>query len=228
MNYIFNRTAQPQACDLSEAEAIRLAQQGDAAAFERLYELHRGRVYGLCLRMVSNPTDAEDLTQDAFMQSFRKIHTFRGEAGFSTWLHRLTVNVVLMRFRRKSLVDGSVEEMSERDEESERPRREFGERDLRLGGVIDRLVLERALDQLPRGYKLMFLLHDVEGYEHQEIARLTGCSVGNSKSQLHKARLRLRQLLCGEPRRAERKRKKAPRPALSSVRPRYALESVKA
>jgi RNA polymerase sigma-70 factor, ECF subfamily len=227
MSFGLTKTREPQAVDLSEAEAIRLAQQGDAAAFERLYELHRGRVYGLCLRMVNNATDAEDLTQDAFLQSFRKIHTFRGESGFSTWLHRLTVNVVLMRFRRKSLVDGSIEEMSERDEDSDRPHREFGERDLHLGGVIDRLVLQRALDQLPPGYKLTFLLHDVEGYEHQEIARITQCSVGNSKSQLHKARLRLRQLLQDQARNAERQKRKSRRSA--SVRARgYVLDPVKA
>jgi RNA polymerase sigma-70 factor, ECF subfamily len=228
MDYGFKRASQPQASDLSEVDAIRLAQEGDAAAFERLYELHRGRVYGLCLRMVNNPTDAEDLTQDAFLQSFRKIHTFRGEAGFSTWLHRLTVNVVLMRFRRKSLVDGSIEEMTERDDESERPRREFGERDLRLSGVVDRLILQRALAQLPPGYRLMFLLHDVEGYEHQEIARLIGCSIGNSKSQLHKARLRLRQLLRDTPRNGERQKRKAARRARSARVQGYALECVKA
>lgn len=228
MNYKFEKASQSQANDSSEANAIRLAQRGDASAFERLYELHRGRVYGLCLRMVNNPTDAQDLTQDSFLQAFRKIHTFRGESGFSTWLHRLTVNVVLMRFRRKSLVDGSVEEMSERDEEDGRPRREFGERDLRLGGVIDRLGLQRALEQLPPGYKLIFLLHDVEGYEHQEIATLIGCSVGNSKSQLHKARLRLRDLLRDAPRNAQREKRVAARKAPSARPRRYALEWVKA
>jgi RNA polymerase sigma-70 factor (ECF subfamily) len=219
---------QSQPNDSHEADAIRLAQQGDGAAFERLYELHRGRVYGLCLRMVNNPTDAQDLTQDAFLQAFRKIHTFRGESGFSTWLHRLTVNVVLMRFRRKSLIDGSVEEMSERDEQSDRPRREFGERDLRLGGVIDRLGLQRALKQMPHGYKAIFLLHDVEGYEHREIATLLGCSIGNSKSQLHKARLRLRELLQDVPRSSEREKRVAAR-KVSLARPRrFELELVKA
>ncbi|MFZ0785056.1 MAG: sigma-70 family RNA polymerase sigma factor [Candidatus Acidiferrales bacterium] len=218
---------QSQPNDSHEADAIRLAQQGDGAAFERLYELHRGRVYGLCLRMVNNPTDAQDLTQDAFLQAFRKIHTFRGESGFSTWLHRLTVNVVLMRFRRKSLIDGSVEEMSERDEQSDRPRREFGERDLGLGGVIDRLGLQRALKQMPHGYKVIFLLHDVEGYEHREIATILGCSIGNSKSQLHKARLRLRELLQDVPRSSEREKRVAAR-KVSLARPRrFELELVK-
>jgi RNA polymerase sigma-70 factor (ECF subfamily) len=172
---------------LSEAEAIQMAQDGDARAFERLYELHSRRVYGLCLRMVNNATDAEDLTQEAFLQLFRKIQTFRGESGFSTWLHRITVNVVLMRLRRKSLVDGSIEEMNERGEESDSPRREFGSRDLRLAGLVDRLSLQRAIEQLPAGYRAVFELHDVEGYEHHEIAGIFGCSIGNSKSQLPKA-----------------------------------------
>ncbi|MFY9690486.1 MAG: RNA polymerase sigma factor, partial [Candidatus Acidiferrales bacterium] len=143
------------------------------------------------------------------------------------WLHRLTVNVVLMRFRRKSLIDGSVEEMSERDEQSDRPRREFGERDLGLGGVIDRLGLQRALKQMPHGYKVIFLLHDVEGYEHREIATILGCSIGNSKSQLHKARLRLRELLQDVPRSSEREKRVAAR-KVSLARPRrFELELVK-
>jgi RNA polymerase sigma-70 factor, ECF subfamily len=228
MNQNFERTSQPQAHDTLEMDYIRRAQQGDGEAFEHLYDLHRGRVYGLCLRMVNNPTDAQDLTQDAFLQAFRKIHTFRGESGFSTWLHRLTVNVVLMRFRRKSLIDGSVEEMSEHDEQSDRPRREFGERDLALGGVIDRLGLERALKEMPDGYKLIFLLHDVEGYEHREIADILGCSVGNSKSQLHKARLRMRELLKDMPRSAERRKRVAERRESAAQRRHYSLEPAKA
>jgi len=201
---------------LSEVDAIQMVQQGDAGAFEHLYRLHNRRVYCLCLRMVSNPVEAEDLTQDAFLQVFRKIHTFRGEAGFSTWLHRLTVNVALMRLRKKSLIDASVEEMSQRGENSDQPRREFGTRDLRLSGLVDRLRLQRAVDQLPAGYKTMFILHDVEGYEHHEIAQLLGCSIGNSKSQLHKARQRLRGLLqdtlCeGEPQKRESHRSESTR-----------------
>jgi RNA polymerase sigma-70 factor, ECF subfamily len=210
--------------DLSESEAIRLAQSGDTAGFEFLYRLHRRRVYSLCLRMVNNQTEAEDLTQDAFLQSFRKIQTFRRESEFSTWLHRLTVNVVLMRFRKKSLAQQSIDEMTERDEQADRPRREFGRHDLRLAGMLDRLGLQRALDQLPQGYKAMFILHDVEGYEHTEIARIMGCSVGNSKSQLHKARLRMRKLLQDPPRGSERDGRGV-RPELSSiVRKRLRLE----
>ncbi|HXW55936.1 MAG TPA: sigma-70 family RNA polymerase sigma factor [Candidatus Cybelea sp.] len=189
------RTRHTEVGELPEGEAIRLAQQGDAAAFERLYQLHSRRVYSLCLRMVSNTAEAEDLTQEAFLQLFRKIATFRGESAFSTWLHRLAVNVVLMKLRRKSGTETSLEEFTEPDEESGGPRRDFGAPDLRLSGSIDRLNLQRAVDQLPPGYRAVFVLHDIQGYEHNEIAKIMGCSIGNSKSQLHKARMRLRELL---------------------------------
>ena len=195
--------------ELPEAEAIRLAQQGDAAAFERLYQLHNRRVYSLCLRMVSNTAEAEDLTQEAFLQLFRKIATFRGESAFSTWLHRLAVNVVLMKLRRKSGTETSLEQVTEPDEESGSPRRDFGGPDIRLSGSLDRVNLQRAVDQLPPGYKAVFVLHDVQGYEHNEIAEIMGCSIGNSKSQLHKARMRLRGLLHEVVREKAREERKA-------------------
>jgi RNA polymerase sigma-70 factor (ECF subfamily) len=181
--------------EIPESEAIRLAQQGDAGAFGRLYGLHSRRVYSLCLRMVGNTAEAEDLTQEAFLQLFRKIATFRGESAFSTWLHRLAVNVVLMKLRKKSGNELSLDQITEPDEEAGGPRRDFGTLDLRLSGSIDRVNLQRAVDQLPPGYKSVFVLHDVQGYEHNEIAEIMGCSIGNSKSQLHKARMRLRELL---------------------------------
>ena len=180
---------------MNEAEAIRLAQQGDAGAFERIYRLHSRRVYALCLRMVGNTAEAEDLAQDAFLQLFRKIGTFRGESAFSTWLHRLSVNVVLMKLRKKTLPETSLEETTDPDDESSGPRRELGAPDLLLSGSIDRVHLERAIEQLPPGYRQVFVLHDVQGFEHNEIAKLMECSIGNSKSQLHKARMRLRELL---------------------------------
>ncbi|HKW88348.1 MAG TPA: sigma-70 family RNA polymerase sigma factor [Candidatus Acidoferrales bacterium] len=189
------RARRIQDTELPEAEAIRRAQQGDAAAFERIYQLHNRRVYSLCLRMVGNTAEAEDLTQEAFLQLFRKISTFRGESAFSTWLHRLAVNVVLMRLRKKTGTESSLEEVTEPDEESGGPRKDFGAPDLKLSGSIDRVNLRRAVDQLPAGYKAIFVLHDVQGYEHNEIADILGCSIGNSKSQLHKARMRLRELL---------------------------------
>jgi RNA polymerase sigma-70 factor, ECF subfamily len=178
---------------LPEAEAIERAKQGDAEAFEALYHLHKRRVYSLCLRMTANTAAAEDLTQEAFLQLFRKIATFRGESAFSTWLHRMAVNVVLMQLRKKGLPLVPLEETIETDEES--PRKEPGGEDVRLAGSIDRLQLKLAIQDLPPGYRMVFLLHDVEGYEHNEIAAMVGCSIGNSKSQLHKARMKLRELL---------------------------------
>src|ERR1700676_5588960 len=201
------RPAQPVAW--TEAEAIRHAQSGDAAAFEFLYALHGRRVYALCLRMVGNPADAEDLMQEAFLQLFRKIGTFRGESAFSTWLHRMTVNVVLMRLRKKSLPTDSLEETLEPDAENSGPKRDVGAPDLRLSGAVDRVNLERSIEKLPPGYRTVFVLHDVQGYEHIEIADIMGCSVGNSKSQLHKARTRLRDLLQEEVREQARQERHA-------------------
>jgi RNA polymerase sigma-70 factor, ECF subfamily len=193
----------------TEAEAIRRAQAGDAAAFEHLFQLHSRRVYALCLRMVGNPADAEDLAQEAFLQLFRKIATFRGESAFSTWLHRMTVNVVLMRLRKKSLPTDSLEESLEPDSENSGPKRDVGAPDLRLSGAVDRVNLERSIEKLPPGYRTVFILHDVQGYEHNEIAEIMGCSVGNSKSQLHKARTRLRELLQEEIREQARQERHA-------------------
>jgi RNA polymerase sigma-70 factor, ECF subfamily len=180
---------------LTEAEVVKLAQQGDATAFERIYRLHGRRVYALCLRMAGNPTDAEDLTQDVFLQLFRKISTFRGESAFSTWLHRMSVNIVLMRFRKKPNAETSLDAITNPDEESSRPHQEFGAPDLRLNGVIDRVALQAAINELAPGYRAMFILHDIQGYKHDEIARMFGCTSGNSKSQTHKARIQLRERL---------------------------------
>jgi len=178
---------------LSEAEAIERAKQGDGKAFEALYNLHKRRVYSLCLRMTANTAAAEDLTQEAFLQLFRKIGTFRGESAFSTWLHRMAVNVVLMQLRKKGLPVVPLEETMETEEEG--PRKEPGAEDLSLAGSIDRMQLQQSIGALPPGYRMIFLLHDVEGYEHNEIAEMVGCSIGNSKSQLHKARMKLREFL---------------------------------
>ena len=178
----------------AEMEIIRLAQAGDAQAFEHLYAEHGRRVYAVCLRMTANPSLAEDLTQEAFLQVFRKIHTFRAESAFSTWLHRLAVNIVLMRRRVKRLNETPLDATYEMDGET-MPAREMGSVDSRVSGLVDRLNLQRALAQLPRGYRRAFVLHDVLGYEHHEIAQALGCSIGTSKSQLHKARMRLRQIL---------------------------------
>ena len=177
-----------------EADALARAQAGDHHAFAQLYSLHKRRIYSLCLRMVGNISEAEDLTQEAFLQLHRKIATFRGDSAFSTWLHRLAINVVLMQLRKKGLSLISLDEAMEPPVE-ERPGRSFGEQDLTLSGAIDRMALQKAIDELPSGYRLIFVLHDIEGYEHNEIASMLDCSIGNSKSQLHKARLKLRAAL---------------------------------
>jgi RNA polymerase sigma-70 factor, ECF subfamily len=201
----------------TEAEAIRRAQTGDSTAFEFLYQLHSRRVYALCLRMMGNPADAEDLMQEAFLQLFRKISTFRGESAFSTWLHRMTVNVVLMRLRKKSLPTDSLEETLEPDAENSGPKRDIGAPDLRLSGAVDRVNLERSIGKLPPGYRTVFVLHDVQGYEHNEIADIMGCSVGNSKSQLHKARTRLRELLQEEVREQAREERRSAKSSTASL-----------
>jgi RNA polymerase sigma-70 factor (ECF subfamily) len=174
----------------SDYDLAQAASRGDMAAFETLYERHHRRVYSLCLRMVANPTEAEDLAQEVFVQLFRKLGSFRGESAFTTWLHRLTVNHVLMHFRKKGVKlektteEGEIGEIQDLIQgAAERPR------------YVDRIALDKAISELPPGYRTVFVLHDVEGFEHEEIGRILGVSVGTSKSQLHKARMRLRELL---------------------------------
>ena len=179
---------------MTEAEVIAKAQAGNMECFEALYAMHKRRVFSLCLRMTDNYAQAEEFTQEAFLLLYRKIATFRGESAFSTWLHRLSVNIVLMHFRTKGLVEVSLEQTLNPHKE-DGPTKEFGTRDNVLHGAIDRITLERAMANLAPGYRMIFVLHDVEGYEHKEIANLLGCSAGNSKSQLHRARLKLRTLL---------------------------------
>jgi len=193
----------PGSANAVEADVLALAQAGDHQAFAQLYGLHKRRIYSLCLRMVGNVAEAEDLTQEAFLQLHRKIATFRGDSAFSTWLHRLAVNVVLMQLRKKGLSLISLDEGMEPTPE-EGPSRSFGAPDLTLSGTIDRLALEHAVAELPAGYRLIFILHDVEGFEHGEIASMLDCSIGNSKSQLHKARLKLRDALRAQERPEER------------------------
>ncbi len=174
----------------TDLDLARASAAGDASAFERLYQQHNRRVYSICLRMLGNPTEAEDLTQDVFVQLFRKIGSFRGDSAFTTWLHRMTVNQVLMHFRKRGVRMESTTDDGElpiliavgTDRPSHMP-------------IIDNIALERAISELPPGYRTVFVLHDVEGWEHEEIARRLGCTVGTSKSQLHKARMRIRALL---------------------------------
>ena len=188
---------QLQGDKLSEAQAIERAKLGDAEAFQFLYGLHRRRVYSLCLRMTGNIAEAEDLTQESFLQVFRKLPTFRGDSALSTWMYRVAVNTVLMYFRKRGRPQVSLDEPS--SDPVKTKKREYGSDDQRLVTSIDRLALARAIRELPDGYRTIFLLHEVDGYEHREIARLLKCSVGNSKSQLHKARVRMREILCYRP-----------------------------
>jgi RNA polymerase sigma-70 factor (ECF subfamily) len=145
--------------------------------------------------MVHDPVEAEDLAQEAFIQVFRKLNTFRGESAFSTWLHRVAVNLVLMRLRKKSPPTVSIDARADQDNETSSPAIDIGAPDLLLEGSIDRVSLERCIERLPAGYRLIFVLHDIQGYQHDEIAEIVGRSIGGSKSQLHKARMRLRELL---------------------------------
>jgi len=185
-----NVTVEATNVTASDYELAQAAARGDMEAFEALYERHHRRVYSLCLRMVANVTEAEDLTQEVFVQLFRKIGSFRGESAFTTWLHRLTVNQVLMHFRKRGVrLEQTTEEGEMQDVVqvgSERPH---------SMPVIDRIALDKAIAQLPPGYRAVFVLHDVEGHEHEEVAEILGVSVGTSKSQLHKARMKLRELL---------------------------------
>jgi len=179
------------AVSIKSDAGLSAAMAGDAmSGFENLYRKHYRRVYSICLRTTGNIAQAEDLTQEVFIQLHRKIGSFRGEAAFTTWLHRLTVNQVLMHFRKRSvrseLTTDDGEMPDSIDPETINPE---------SMPIVDRIALESAIAQLPPGYRTVFVLHDVEGYEHEEIARMLGCSAGTSKSQLHKGRLKLRRLL---------------------------------
>ena len=197
----------------SDLELVRRAREGDSDAFASLFNAHKTRIYSLCLRMTSNTAEAEDLTQDAFLQAFRKLGTFRGDSALSTWLYRVAVNTVLMHLRKKGLRVISLDQPVEEQDGS--VKREQGKLDDRLSGSVDRIALTRAMKELPAGYRTIFLLHEVKGYEHREIAHLLKCSVGNSKSQLHKAKTRMRELLGLEL--SERARRSAKTESLASV-----------
>lgn len=173
--------------DTDDARDVRAAAKGDARAFERLYRRHLGRVYGLCWRLCGGDSSrADQATQDAFVRAWEKLDSFRGEAAFSTWMHRLTVNLVLGEHRvlkrwtnfDDAMAAGAVEP-------SVHPQATLG----------DRMDLEVALMKLPKGARAVMVLHDVEGYQHDEIAAMTGIAVGTSKAQLHRARKLMREWL---------------------------------
>jgi RNA polymerase sigma-70 factor, ECF subfamily len=197
---------------LSERQLVQRAQSGDKEAFARLYETHKQRVYAICLRITREKMEAEDCAQEAFLQCFLRLSTFRGDSALSTWLYRLTVNVVLMRLRANHVKLVSLDTSGTSDDFSESViLNACSVDDMRLSGALDRITLHRALRQLSPGYRTVFLLHDVEGNAHSEIARELGCSIGNSKSQLHQARSRLRRFLRRSPRRPLNRRSLVPR-----------------
>lgn len=174
----------------TEFELASMVASGRMDALEEIYRRHRRSVYGLCLRMTRNVAEAEDLTQDVFVHLYHALGSFRGDSALSTWIHRLTVNHVLMHFRKT---------VSRREQTTEDggppPEKVTGGLEASRRTPLDRVALEKAIGKLPSGYRTVLILHDVEGYEHAEVARMCGITAGTSKSQLHKARMRLRQLL---------------------------------
>lgn len=192
------RFRERKAADLYAGKAIRSFNQGNIQSFEFIYRSYCEFVHRICLRMLRDPIEAEDATQDVFVCVFRKMNTFRGESAFSSWLYRLATNSVLMRFRKNKRKNAWISLDDHREDEAAFCS-EIGAQDLRLSGLLDRIDLQSAIDVLPNGYKTAFVLHDIQGYDHSEIAKMFGHSTGSSKSQLHKARLRLRKLLSGIP-----------------------------
>ena len=192
-NVSVSRFETAKVTDLPKAKDFDLTQAaagGDMAAFEEIYQRHHRRVYSICLRMLQNAFEAEDLTQDVFIQLYRKVGSFRGDSAFTTWLHRMTGYQVLMHFRKRNV------KFEKTTEEGETPDQIVaGTANPDKMPIVDKIALENAIEQLPDGYKNVFVLHDVEGFEHEEVAKILGCSVGTSKSQLHKARLKLQKLL---------------------------------
>ena len=182
--------SEPGTIEISDYTLARRTGKGDVQAFQELYLRHRRSVFSLCLRMTANVADSEDLAQEVFIKVFRYVRGFRGESAFKAWLRRLTVNHVLMHFRRRrlrpetSIEDDLMPVQVVRATET-----------LRAMAILDRLALERAITQLPSGYRAVFILFHVEGHDHREIAMMLGHSEGTSKSQLFKARRQLRASL---------------------------------
>jgi RNA polymerase sigma-70 factor (ECF subfamily) len=179
--------------DDSESSLIQRAQEGDEQAFATLYTMHKARVYSVCLRMTKDIAEAEDFTQEVFLQVFRNVQLFRGDSAFSTWLYRIAVNTVLMKFRRRKA--RPLVSLNQPISNESSLKLDVGKPDPRLSGAVDRIALRRAVKELPPGCRQIFGLHEVEGYQHHEIAEKLQCSIGNSKSQLHKAKLKMRALL---------------------------------
>ena len=177
----------------ADLELARRCRQGDAAAFEELYRTHAGRLYNLVLRMAGSVQEAEDLLQEVFLQAHRKLGGFRGDSSLGTWLYRLAVNLCLDFLRgrqaRMSRWTDSLDEEGAAEPAAAAPV---------VPTAVSRVDLERAISSLPPGCRAAFVLHDVEGFEHHEVASMLGVSEGTSKSQVHKARLKLRSMLGGQ------------------------------
>jgi RNA polymerase sigma-70 factor (ECF subfamily) len=209
----------------TERSLVQRAQAGDEQAFATLFQGHKKRVYSVCLLMTKDIAEAEDLTQEAFLQVFRSVSSFRGDSAFSTWLYRVAVNTVLMKLRRRKAppIVSLDEPVSA---ESPSLRRDVGKADPHLSGAVDRIALRRAMQELPEGCRQIFALHEVQGYQHHEIAKMLDCSVGNSKSQLHKAKMKMRDLLFPKRRLLRRPAGRAagtPCPENSGERPQLSL-----
>ncbi len=180
---------------MKKADESQQLTEGEQQIFHELYQKYHERVYSICLRMTQNASESEDLTQEVFIGLFRTVGSFRGESAFTTWLHRLTVNRVLMHFRkRKMRRDLTVEN-------AELPTSVVaGTQDPKPMRIVDRILLSEVIAKLPEGYRQAIILHDIEGLEHREIAERRGRSIGTSKSQLHKGRAMLRKLIGGHQR----------------------------
>lgn len=172
-----------------ESRAVMAAQKGDPAGFQLLYEKHRSYVYSLCLRMTHDPGLSDDLTQDIFLHVWRKIATFKGNAQFRTWLYRVTINMVLLYFRRNKAINVSLD-----DEVLSATERKLMEH-FPPPDIDDHILLRRSLNSLKPHHRSVLMLHDVHGYRHQDISQLLGITSGASRSQLHKARVKLRMAL---------------------------------
>lgn len=185
-------TAHPSSSRAEEMALVERCRKGDLTAFETIYRTHAGRLYSVACRMLGNPADAEDLLQEIFMAAHRKLESFRGESALGTWLYRLATNLCLDHLRSRAARAGQVTDALD----DEPALADAGSRRL-ADQTVAKMDIERALTQLPEGCRAAFVLHDVEGLEHREVASALGIAEGTSKSQVHKARLRLRAILAG-------------------------------
>lgn len=178
---------------MKKTTATKQLSDSDQETFHQLYQKYHRGIYSICLRMTQNISDAEDLTQDVFVQLFRAIGSFRGESAFTTWLHRLTVNCVLMQFRKRKVRQKLLRESGDLPAYTIANIADQGQ-----VRIVDRILLSEVVAKLPKGYREAIIMHDIEGLRHDEIAERRGRSIGTSKSQLHKGRAMLRQLTAGQ------------------------------